>query len=66
MDELVGHSGGAEIVAFRERERRGRLAARKSRCSLIPATAAPAIFDAAPELFRARVLLIECSFLGRG
>jgi ribonuclease Z len=28
-----------------------------------PGDCGPAIFDAAPELFRARVLLIECSFL---
>jgi ribonuclease Z len=29
-----------------------------------PGDCSPEIFEAAPELFRARVLLVECSFLG--
>lgn len=62
IDELVGHSE-AEIVAFRES---GAEVARREEIPLLayPGDCAPAIFDAASELFRARVLLIECSFLG--
>lgn len=62
IDELVGHSE-AEIVAFRES---GAEVARREEIPLLayPGDCAPAIFDAAPDLFRARVLLIECSFLG--
>jgi ribonuclease Z len=62
IDELVGHSE-EEIVAFRES---GAEVARREEIPLLayPGDCAPAIFDAAPELFRARVLLIECSFLG--
>ena len=62
IDELVGHSE-EEIVTFRES---GAEVARREEIPLLayPGDCAPAIFDAAPELFRARVLLIECSFLG--
>ncbi len=62
IDDLIGRSE-EEIVAFREG---GGEVARREEIPLLayPGDCAPAIFDAAPELFRARVLLIECSFLG--
>lgn len=62
IDELVGHSE-EEIVAFRAG---GAEVSRREEIPLLayPGDCAPAIFEAAPELFRARVLLIECSFLG--
>ena len=63
IDELVGRSE-EEIVAFRQGG--GAEVARREEIPLLayPGDCAPAIFDAAPDLFRARVLLIECSFLG--
>src|SRR6476646_4284417 len=53
IDELVGRSE-EEIVAFRER---GAEVARREEIPLLayPGDCAPTIFDAAPELFRARV-----------
>jgi len=54
---------GAEIAALRAG---GAEVTRREEIPLFayPGDCGPAIFDAAPELFRARVLLIECSFLG--
>ncbi len=53
---------GAKIAALRAS---GVEVTRREDAPLLayPGDCGPAIFDAAPELFRARVLLIECSFL---
>lgn len=62
VDELVGRPE-EEIVAQRIR---GAEVTRREEIPLLayPGDCSPEIFDAAPELFRARVLLVECSFLG--
>lgn len=61
-DDLVGR-GGEEIAALRAD---GADVTRVEETPLLayPGDCGVGIFDAAPELFRARVLLIECSFLG--
>jgi ribonuclease Z len=60
-DEFLGRSG-EEIAAIRAG---GMAVTRREEIPLLAYTGdcGPAIFDAAPELFSARVLLIECSFL---
>jgi ribonuclease Z len=62
VDDLVGRAE-EEIAALRQA---GAEVTRREEIPLLayPGDCAPEIFDAAPELFRARVLLIECSFLG--
>ncbi|HYK40801.1 MAG TPA: MBL fold metallo-hydrolase [Thermoanaerobaculia bacterium] len=59
-DEHVGRSG-PEIAALRDR---GMDVTRREEVALLayPGDCGPAIFDAVPALFTARVLLIECSF----
>ena len=59
-EEHLGLSG-PEIAALRDR---GTEVTRREEIPLLayPGDCGPAIFDAVPELFRARVLLIECSF----
>jgi ribonuclease Z len=53
---------GPEIAALRQK---GTEVTRREEIPLLayPGDCGPEIFDAAPELFRARVLLIECSFV---
>ncbi len=53
---------GEEIVALRSK---GVEVTRREETPLLayPGDCGPAVFEAAPELFRARVLLIECSFV---
>lgn len=60
-DEFLGLPG-EQIAALRAR---GVEVTRRLESPLLayPGDCSPAIFDAAPELFHARVLLIECSFL---
>ena len=60
-DEFAGRTG-AEIAAL---ARQGVEVTRREEIPLLayPGDCGVEIFDAAPELFRARVLLIECSFL---
>jgi ribonuclease Z len=60
-DELIGRPG-EEIAALRAG---GAEVTRRQQIPLLayPGDCGPEIFDAAPELFRARVLLIECSFV---
>jgi len=60
-DELIGRPG-EEIAALRAG---GAEVTRREEIPLLayPGDCGPEIFDAAPELFRARVLLIECSFV---
>jgi ribonuclease Z len=60
-DEFVGLPG-EKIAALRGE---GVAVTRREENPLLayPGDCGPAIFEAAPELFRARVLLIECSFL---
>lgn len=62
VDELIGRPED-EIVALRIR---GAEVTRREETPLLayPGDCSPEIFEAAPELFRARVLLVECSFLG--
>ncbi|HZI67049.1 MAG TPA: MBL fold metallo-hydrolase [Thermoanaerobaculia bacterium] len=62
-EDLVGR-GGEEIAALRAG---GTDVTRVEETPLLayPGDCGVGIFDAAPELFGARVLLIECSFLGR-
>lgn len=62
VDELIGRPED-EIVALRIR---GAEVTRREEIPLLayPGDCSPEIFEAAPELFRARVLLVECSFLG--
>ncbi len=59
-DDLAGRSG-PEIASLRES---GAEVTRREEIPLLayPGDCGPAIFDAAPELYRAKVLLIECSF----
>src|SRR5207247_97123 len=59
--ELVGRTG-EEIAQLRAR---GAAVTRREEIPLFayPGDCGEEIFDAAPELFEARVLLIECSFL---
>ncbi|MEO8347714.1 MAG: MBL fold metallo-hydrolase [Acidobacteriota bacterium] len=61
-DELIGRPG-EEIAALRAG---GMEVTRREEIPLLayPGDCGVEIFDAAPELFRARVLLIECSFVG--
>jgi ribonuclease Z len=61
-DDLVGRPG-EEIAALREQ---GREVTRREEIPLLayPGDCGAEIFDAVPELFRAKVLLIECSFVG--
>jgi ribonuclease Z len=61
VPELEGLPG-AEIA---QRRARGETVARREEIPLLayPGDCSPDVFDAAPELFQARVLLIECSFL---
>jgi ribonuclease Z len=60
-DELIGLPG-EEIAALRAG---GAEVTRREEIPLLayPGDCGPEVFDAAPELFRARVLLIECSFV---
>jgi len=60
-DEFQGLEG-PEIAALRQK---GTEVTRREEIPLLgyPGDCGPEIFDAAPELFRARVLLIECSFV---
>jgi ribonuclease Z len=60
-DEFLGLPG-EEIAALRSK---GAEVTRREETPLLayPGDCGPAIFEAAPELFHARVLLIECSFL---
>jgi ribonuclease Z len=60
-DELIGRPG-EEIAALRAG---GAEVTRREEIPLLayPGDCGPEIFDAAPGLFRARVLLIECSFV---
>ena len=62
IDDLAGRSE-EDITALR---RGGAEVARREEIPLLayPGDCSPEIFAAAPELFRVRVLLIECSFLG--
>ena len=62
VDELIGRPE-EEIVALRIR---GAEVTRREEIPLLayPGDCSPEIFEAAPELYRARVLLVECSFLG--
>jgi ribonuclease Z len=62
LDDLIGRPE-QEIVALRIR---GAEVTRREEIPLLayPGDCSPEIFEAAPELFRARVLLVECSFLG--
>jgi len=59
-DEFAGVAGSG-IAALRDR---GVEVTRREDVPLLayPGDCGPSIFDAAPELYRARVLLIECSF----
>jgi len=61
LDELAGKDG-AEIAALRAS---GAAVTRREEIPLLayPGDCGEEIFDACPELFRARVLLLECSFL---
>jgi ribonuclease Z len=61
LPELEGLTG-AEIA---ERRGRGDTVTRREEIPLLayPGDCSPDVFDAAPELFAARVLLIECSFV---
>lgn len=60
-EEFLGLPG-EEIAALRSK---GTEVTRREETPLLayPGDCGPAIFDAAPELFHARVLLIECSFV---
>ncbi|HEY6065998.1 MAG TPA: MBL fold metallo-hydrolase [Thermoanaerobaculia bacterium] len=60
--ELEGLSG-EEIAALRAG---GREVSHREEIPLLayPGDCGPEVFDAAPQLYRARVLLIECSFVG--
>lgn len=61
LDELAGKDG-REIAALRAS---GAAVTRREEIPLLayPGDCGEEIFDACPELFRARVLLLECSFL---
>src|SRR6476660_9361294 len=62
LDDLIGRPE-EEIVALKTR---GAEVTRREEIPLLayPGDCSPEIFEAAPELFRARVLLVECSCLG--
>ena len=62
VDDLIGRPE-EEIAALRQG---GAEVTRREEIPLLayPGDCAPAIFEAAPDLYRVRVLLIECSFLG--
>jgi ribonuclease Z len=61
LEELSGKDG-SEIAALRAR---GMAVTRREEIPLLayPGDCGEEIFDACPELFRARVLLLECSFI---
>jgi ribonuclease Z len=61
LDELVGRSG-EEIAALR---RQGAAVTRREEVPLLayPGDCGEEIFEAAPEILRAKVLLLECSFV---
>jgi len=61
LDELAGRDG-LEIAALRAK---GKPVTRREEIPLLayPGDCGEEIFDACPELFRAKVLLLECSFL---
>jgi ribonuclease Z len=61
LKDEFGGLAGPGIAALRDR---GVEVTRREEVPLLayPGDCGPSIFDAAPELFRARVLLIECSF----
>jgi ribonuclease Z len=63
-DELHGLTG-EEIAGLRAA---GRQVSHREEIPVLayPGDCGPEVFDAAPELFRARVLLIECSFVAPG
>ncbi len=62
LDRDLEGLSGEEIAALRAR---GRQVTHREEIPLFayPGDCGPEIFDAAPELFRARVLLLECSFV---
>jgi ribonuclease Z len=62
LDEVLQGLTGEEIASLRVA---GRQVSHREEIPLLayPGDCGPEIFDAAPELFRARVLLIECSFV---
>jgi ribonuclease Z len=62
LDEVLQGLTGEEIASLRAA---GRQVSHREEIPLLayPGDCGPEIFDAAPELFRARVLLIECSFV---
>jgi ribonuclease Z len=62
LDPALEGRSGEEIAALRAS---GREVTRRLETPLLayPGDCGPEIFDAAPELFRARVLLVECSFV---
>lgn len=64
LDELAGRDG-RELAAMREK---GQAVTRREEIPLLayPGDCGVEIFEASPELFRARVLLLECSFLEPG
>jgi ribonuclease Z len=61
LDELAGRSG-EEIAALR---RQGATVTRREEIPLLayPGDCGHEIFEAAPQIFKAKVLLLECSFL---
>lgn len=63
LDPALEGLAGEEIAALRAA---GREVTRREEIPLLayPGDCGPEIFDAAPELYRARVLLVECSFVG--
>jgi ribonuclease Z len=62
LDEVLQGLTGEEIAGLRAA---GRQVSHREEIPVLayPGDCGPEIFDAAPELFRARVLLIECSFV---
>ena len=65
LDGELSGMDGAEIASLRAG---GREVTHREEIPLLayPGDCGPEIFEAAPELYRARVLLIECSFVGEG
>jgi ribonuclease Z len=63
LDVALEGLAGEEIAALRAA---GREVTRREEIPLLayPGDCGPEIFEAAPELYRARVLLVECSFVG--
>jgi ribonuclease Z len=63
LDPALEGLAGEEIAALRAG---GREVTRREEVPLLayPGDCSPEVFDAAPQLYRARVLLIECSFVG--